>query len=673
MVNTGMVMCSVTGTTRAPMLLPTGSRPAPFAARAAMTTLLLLASLIGAFAAPRARAECLALPSGPAANLEALAAHDARKAITEAQAQIAELSRSPRINPHALAALYAVEAEGYSLLDLDADARAAALKGIALTPSVRDPVHLYLLTVFALNVFDDEGLRNASVSIEDARVSQKRGSVADTCLLVTLGTMQHFLGRDDQAIVNLVQAYSATAGQPMSEPRARAAAALSVVLKAMGDIDQALALNQDVIDWDEANHATQRLSESRYRRGDLLLSRKDYTGALAEFAEVRSISIALHDDQGVGFSDLRSCEVYLALDKLMDARTHCDSAVKIFQAANTIDLAKEAKTFLAEVDTKDGRASRALAGLNAVLDHDGSDVSQKTLSLAYHARAEANAALGSYRDAYVDLGRYLDRFTEINEIERTRNAAALRARFGADREAERNASLSRELALERERAGRQRDSLQWASITAVSAIIVAGLLAYLLAMLARTRRKFQELAITDGLTGLPNRRRTAEIAIQALSTAASNYRQLTIALLDLDHFKSINDRCGHATGDRVLVELGRIAREHLHPGDTFGRWGGEEFLMVMPDTPLDIALQRVETLRKAALGIALPPTALHLKVSLSAGLATSDECHTSLDEIIARADVALYEAKNQGRDIVKIADESYRMASSGVRRALRHR
>jgi diguanylate cyclase (GGDEF)-like protein len=295
------------------------------------------------------------------------------------------------------------------------------------------------------------------------------------------------------------------------------------------------------------------------------------------------------------------------------------------------------------------------------------------LTESYELRAQVNAALENYHEAYVDLDRYLARYHAANDAERTRNVAALRARFGADREAQHNASLRRELALEREQTERQRDTLRWAGATAVAALLLFALMGYVLVLNARHRRKLHEFATLDGLTGLPNRRRTAEVAIEALAAAAAHHTPLTIALIDLDHFKGINDRCGHATGDRVLKDLARLGQGIVLPTDTFGRWGGEEFLLVMPDTSLDIALQRVEALREAALTIALPPTALTMRVSLSAGLASSDEFLTSLDEIIARADVALYEAKAQGRDLVRVADESYRMASSGVRRAIRIR
>lgn len=640
----------------------------------AIQAVAAVALALGLIVSPeRVAAGCFNLPDVSLQPLESLAARDARKAIEEAEAERNEVLHSDRVDARRLASLYAIEAQAYSMLDLDADARASALKGLALAPDRSDVIHLNLLSTFAENQFDDEGLRNAFVSINDARALQVRGSTADNCLLLTLGQMQHFQGRDDLAIVSLIQAYGGTATTGMAESRERAAAALSVVLQQMGDLDQALALNQDVIDWDTANGAIQRLSESRYRRGEILLKKHDYANALAEFSQVRQLSVTLRDQQGLGFSDLRSCEVYIELGKLPEARTKCMSAQQVFSSTKSIDMTKESRVLLARIDLAEGRTWRALATLNAVLDHGGNDIAQKVLTATYKLRAQANATLENFHDAYPDLARYLQRYTQTTEGDRERNAAALRARFGADREAEHNVALRRELALERERTDRQRETLHWASATGVAALLIIVLLTHVLLTNARHRRKLQELATRDGLTGLANRRRTAEIAIGELATAAATYKPMTIALIDLDHFKDINDRCGHAAGDQVLREFARLSHGLLLPSDTMGRWGGEEFLLVMPDTPLDLALQRVEAIRLAALTIVLPPTALDARVSLSAGLATSDEGATSLDEIIARADVALYEAKNQGRDLVRIADESYRMASSGVRRALRHR
>jgi len=147
--------------------------------------------------------------------------------------------------------------------------------------------------------------------------------------------------------------------------------------------------------------------------------------------------------------------------------------------------------------------------------------------------------------------------------------------------------------------------------------------------------------------------------------------QLTVAVVDLDHFKSINDRFGHAGGDRVLQEFALVCREAIRAGDILGRWGGEEFLFVMPGASLEVALIALERLRELSMRILIPELGPGLQVGLSAGLAALEPNVKSLDELIARGDAALYRAKHEGRDLVRIADESLLDMSSGVRRALR--
>jgi diguanylate cyclase (GGDEF)-like protein len=196
---------------------------------------------------------------------------------------------------------------------------------------------------------------------------------------------------------------------------------------------------------------------------------------------------------------------------------------------------------------------------------------------------------------------------------------------------------------------------------------VIALLAYFLVVNRRYRQQLVKLASQDALTGLPNRRRTAELATTALADARAAQCPLTIAIIDMDHFKAINDRCGHATGDFVLREFARVGRESLRDTDVLGRWGGEEFLLIMPGATLESALASLERMRTLVFGIHLPASGAGLRVSLSAGLATSLADARSLDEMIARADSALYAAKNEGRDSVRVADEGH-LAPTAVRR-----
>jgi diguanylate cyclase (GGDEF)-like protein len=247
----------------------------------------------------------------------------------------------------------------------------------------------------------------------------------------------------------------------------------------------------------------------------------------------------------------------------------------------------------------------------------------------------------------------------------------LRARFETDQEIARNASLKRELAESQERAQRQAQQLRWNEFVAASGVLVIALLVYFLISNYRYRRQLVRLASQDGLTGLPNRRRTVELAKAALASADEAGTPLAVAIIDMDHFKIINDRCGHATGDHVLKGFAHAGRNALRPDDVLGRWGGEEFLLIMPGATLQVALATLERLRTLTFGIHLPSSGAGLRVSLSAGVTIYDRVVRSLDELIARADSALYVAKNEGRDRVQVADENFQTSSSGIRRFTR--
>lgn len=618
-------------------------------------------------------ASCLDNPDPKIHQLQEMVSQDASKALAQAKGQLRAVQREPSAasrNASRTAALYGVEARAYAMLEFDADSRAAAQKGLTLAPEVHDPIHLELLLAYAESVYDKAGITAAIEAIEAARILQPRGSTADTCLLITRGLLEHRQAREDLAIVTLTQAYRASIAPAVTETHIMSADYLSLVMRSMGDYAQALALNQEKIDWDTAHDATTSLSVSRFMRGQILKLMGNYNASIVEFAQARKLSVSLGDPQGIAFADQRICEAHIELKQLAPAQRECASAMHTFSVAQSADAMKETQALQARIDLESGHAERALATLNKVLDHNGADISPRHVGSMYEWRARANAALHNYRDAYTDLQEYLSRYTSANDAERNRQADAQRARFETDREVERNASLQRELALSQEQSHRQAKQLRWNAVVVLAGIAVITLLIYFLIANRRYRQQLVKLASLDSLTGLPNRRRTAELAAVQLEAAAAALQPLTIALIDMDHFKVINDRCGHATGDYVLKEFARAGREALRESDILGRWGGEEFLLVMPGTPVELALASLERLRALVVEIPLPPTGGGLQVRLSAGLATNDEGAKSLDDLIARADAALYMAKNEGRDLVRVADDSY-VTSTGSRRALR--
>lgn len=622
--------------------------------------LSLSCAVAGCFGAASAGAGCLTNTDPEANKLQLLVSQDPAKVVPLAQAKIDELERSA---PSRSAAFYAVLADAYTALELDREARRVASIGLVLAPRVDDPVHLSLLTSYSENIYDSAGLATAVSDIESAQRSVERGSLADVCLSITLGQLQHRQDRDDHAVATLTRAYRTSTALDMSRQRVLAAAALANVVSGLGDLPQALALNQEVIDWDTENKAWLDLSVTRFLRGQIHQRMRDYPNAITELREARRLSVHLKDRQGIAFADIRLCQAHIELANWDEAQKHCQSALQIFRETESNDMVKETLALTARIDLNRGRAATALATLNGVLEKDGADMPPNKIALLYRWRAQANAALKRHEQAYADLAEYVRRYVAVNDAERNAQSAAIRARFETDREIERNASLKRELA-------RQQTTLHWTIVGIVAGAFVIVLLTYILIISMRHRRELGRLASLDSLTGVPNRRNIVESATLALEDATTHQQPLTIGLIDLDHFKVINDRCGHAVGDHVLKEFAHVGRELLRASDIFGRWGGEEFLVVLPNTSLDAAHVIVERLRVAALEIQLPASGEGLRVSISAGLASYEKGKKTLDNIVAEADAALYEAKERGRDVVTIADESLRMASTGVRQAL---
>jgi diguanylate cyclase (GGDEF)-like protein len=637
------------------------------ATRLLLSVLLLAACFIGC----RAPAACL--PSGDPAirPLQDLVNQDAKAALAKVKAMLDTEAALAHPNRQRLASLYDVQAQAYSILELEADARESVANGLRYAAGEQDPVRLDLLATLAENVYEQADMDAADALIETAHKLQKKGSLADTCLLIERGLLQSRENRDDLAIASLTQAYHDSSSSGFGEARILAATNLSTVLRGMGDYVQALALNQEAIDWDTRQKAPLSLSVDRFLRGRILLLVGKYEDAIEQFNESGRISAQFDDKQGVAYVDVRVCEALIELKKLNDARPACNRALKTFTATQYWDQAKDTKALLARIDLAQGNPEKALTTFNEVLDHQGADLLPTRVAELYEWRARTNAALRNYRDAYLDLSEYLARYTSMNDAERSRNAAALRARFETDREIERNATLKRELAESQERTQRQAQQLRWNAIVVVSGVLVIAMLVYFLITNHRYRQQLVRLASQDGLTGLPNRRRTAELANAALTAAGEAGTPLAIAIIDMDHFKVINDRCGHATGDYVLKGFAHIGRNALRPNDVLGRWGGEEFLLIMPEATLEVALGTLERLRTLTFGIHLPSSAAGMRVSLSAGVTLYDRIVRSLDELIARADSALYVAKNEGRDLVRVADESL-LSSSAIRRVTRH-
>jgi diguanylate cyclase (GGDEF)-like protein len=163
-----------------------------------------------------------------------------------------------------------------------------------------------------------------------------------------------------------------------------------------------------------------------------------------------------------------------------------------------------------------------------------------------------------------------------------------------------------------------------------------------------------KLASVDDLTGLTNRREFLGQLDSMAETARRLQQPLTLAMIDIDHFKPINDRFGHAVGDAVLMAIGAACRTAVRTEDVIGRLGGEEFAMLMPVTDQQAAYRIVDRLREAVAAIVIPTgTGESVSVTISVGLAVF--ANQQIDQLLLNADRALYLAKERGRNRIELA------------------
>jgi diguanylate cyclase (GGDEF)-like protein len=281
-------------------------------------------------------------------------------------------------------------------------------------------------------------------------------------------------------------------------------------------------------------------------------------------------------------------------------------------------LAWRIRCSLGELLLATGAPEQAKVSLSALLEELNAAELRATLFRARHALYRACRVLGEDALALQHLEAY-------QSLERARSTRQLRAQ---------SQLFITRLEAEQSRLQAERARLE--------------------AQIARTRAaEFEAHALRDQLTGLANRRHLDAQLPGLLELADDQDLPLTLAMVDVDHFKAINDRFGHAVGDRVLVTLAQLLRENTRGSDLVARIGGEEFVIALPEAPPARAHEVCERLRARVAAHAWGQLAEGLQVTLSLGLAHAPPYAQA--PLLERADAAMYRAKQLGRNQVAIA------------------
>jgi diguanylate cyclase (GGDEF)-like protein len=197
----------------------------------------------------------------------------------------------------------------------------------------------------------------------------------------------------------------------------------------------------------------------------------------------------------------------------------------------------------------------------------------------------------------------------------------------------------------------------WFTVLSFEALLFTIAIAFIFLAMAKERTEFRHktAAMVDPLTGIANRRAFLHDASELTRRNAAGSEQIAVLLMDLDHFKSINDRFGHAVGDRVLQVFAESTQDTIRPADLFGRLGGEEFAAVLSDVTREEAVALAEGIHRHFVDAASFVDGYSVGATVSIGVVLTQDTTVDMPELLAQADQALYYAKERGRNRVEVA------------------
>ena len=422
--------------------------------------------------------------------------------------------------------------------------------------------------------------------------------------------------------------------------RQRAIDYLEQALQALGD--QPMRFRRSLIEWD--------LSKAHRRA-------KDLDAALAHVGRALQISHELNDQAGVAAALSVMARIQLDRGNPAAALPKAEEALRLLASGDggarqfgimELKILALARLGRPEVLAEIERA-RALEN----------EVRQPAVraDLA-RAMAEAYAALGRWQQGFAEMQRAHKLDGEARTAARDSQLLRLQTRYDDVRRSSEIAELRHRnetaaLALKAEQAGQR---TLWAMLLLLTMVLAAA--AAQAWRLAQRRRVMADLALKDELTGSPNRRAVTAYAQAQLGQTQRLQLPLSLALIDLDHFKRVNDEHGHEAGDQLLRAFVQAAGQVLRGQDRIGRWGGEEWLLVMPGTPLEEMPRVFERLRNSFLQMQPEglPRPHGQTFSMGAVQADPSAGAVALDDLVRRADQRLYRAKLNGRDRLELAD-----------------
>ena len=585
--------------------------------------------------------------------LEQKVASDPKKAIAEAREDLARAETAG----HKRAQLLALRllAMAHDALDDNPGLREATRKGLPLSLEVGDKAaEVEFVTAEAMSLFN-EGRHAESLRMHDRAIELARANGLERDLAKAYVAKAHVLSgqeRSSEAMELLLRGHALLEKQGEKLLMSGALSAIGNILTAeeasREQLLRAVDYHKRAMALIDPRASKYEASTIYYNLGVAYASLKEYPEAFKALEKCLAIGREIDDPHTIAFVSYRLGSIELARGQPELAIPRFEAALPGFKAAENVALEFLAHIGLARAYAAQKRRRDSLTALAAAeplakrLDSPGREVQYQ------EAAAEIHAHIGEWDRAYQAMRALREAERRVQSAANKKEAQELQARFDAKQRQTENELLRVE--------GQVQEARRIVLVLALSAaaLVVIALVFYVMRQ-ARQNRRFSALAMRDDLTGLPNRRSILEFAKLQFRGRRAADSGFVLALIDIDHFKSINDQLGHSVGDEVLREFSVAGLKALRAEDRLGRFGGEEFVLVMPGVEMAQVPTVFERLRASVNEMRAKGYPEGRPLTFSMGATAAKPGDPDLDSIIKRADEALYRAKNNGRDRFEIA------------------
>lgn len=468
-----------------------------------------------------------------------------------------------------------------------------------------------------------------------------------------IGNIQESTLELSDAIKSYQKAYHAFGQIDNAQLLASATIGLANVYQDIGDVDLAIDYYQQALDFMRSSDNLYGESVIHYNIGKAYLLDAQYNLAEQSMRNALTLSAKIDDFIGVALANLNIAEIMNKQEQWQEAISLFVASEKVFVEVGDFRSQYYAALGQANAYNELGKISRSQEKL-AEVEILNTLVDEPLIKRLYHdLKASISAKNGDFEAAYNQLRLSVDLQNKLFNQQQEQESQKYKVEFDTQLKEQQNELLVKENALKSlEILQQQKQKRIWNIVIILVLVIFVIILAFLFAQI-RIRNKFKVQAFKDVLTDSPNRRAVLEYAEKQLKIAQVTDSELSIGIIDLDLFKTINDRFGHDTGDKVLVSFAQACKDTLRGQDSFGRYGGEEWLLIFTNTKQEqinhIFTRLRDSLNKQTIA-GLPDD---YTLTFSMGVAQIDKQRkASLSKLIDLADKNLYIAKNQGRNRV---------------------